>query len=347
MNLIATSCRARLFVASACLFVNAASAQSFNVDFSDNGVALPPSYGAAGMPGVWNTVAPPFLGSVPLVDTLGNAGPVVLLHQGASSSITNYVNPAFTGHEATLLLDGWNVGDVPGIMRFNGLQPGVYEVVVYGILPPQPTWKTKFLQLGSNPSVGGAYSGSLQLGVTHAIEQAVVASDGQLRIDWVHGGGSLAGFFSGVQVRKLCETNPVATCSASATSIPGCQGSMSGTGVASVNAPSGFTIHSGSIIGSANGLAYFGVSGPAAISLGTQGGFICANPPLYRSAIKSSGGTSGQCDGQLNFTLAELLASHPGVVSAGSTVHAGMWFRDPPNPDTFALTNGLTFDVCP
>jgi hypothetical protein len=53
------------------------------------------------------------------------------------------------------------------------------------------------------------------------------------------------------------------------------------------------------------------------------------------------------CNGSFSFTLEDLISQHAGVVTAGATVHTGLWFRDPPSPDGFSLSNGLSFTVCP
>lgn len=138
----------------------------------------------------------------------------------------------------------------------------------------------------------------------------------------------------------------VTYCTASTTSLPGCQASISGVGTPSVSAPNGFTIHSGAVPGNNVGILYFGDQGQAAIPMGTQGGFVCAIPG-FRAPGKASGGTTGVCNGAFAYTLAELGFAGPLVITPGNTLNAGFWFRDSLSPDTFGLSNGIEFTLQP
>jgi hypothetical protein len=146
--------------------------------------------------------------------------------------------------------------------------------------------------------------------------------------------------------RLVAPVGPITYCTASTTSIPGCQASISGAGVPSVSAPGGFTIHSGSVPGNNVGILYFGDQGQAAIPMGTQGGFVCAIPG-FRAPGKLAGGTTGLCDGAFAYSLAELAFAGPLVISAGNTLNAGFWFRDSLSADTFGLSNGIEFVLQP
>ena len=135
-------------------------------------------------------------------------------------------------------------------------------------------------------------------------------------------------------------------CTASTTSLAGCAAMLSASGSASVAQPALFTISSGAVPGKNLGLMYFSDKGQAANPFGTQGGFICVKPG-FRTPPRGAGGTSGVCDGTYAFTLADLVASGPGIITVGNTIDAAMWFRDPGNPDGFALSNGIEFTLCP
>ena len=150
-----------------------------------------------------------------------------------------------------------------------------------------------------------------------------------------------------VRDRGGCTSTVSTYCTASTTSIGGCAATISSIGTASVAFPVWFTISSGNLPGGNVGIAYFGVSGPDAAPFGTQGGFLCAAAPLFRSISTLGGGAPGVCNGSFSFTLQDLISQHAGVVTAGATVHTGLWFRDPPSPDGFGLSNGLSFTVCP
>jgi YVTN family beta-propeller protein len=135
-------------------------------------------------------------------------------------------------------------------------------------------------------------------------------------------------------------------CTASTTSIAGCQAALSAVGVPSISAPGGFSVLSGSVPGGNLGIAYFNDQGPASIPFGTQGGFLCAVPG-FRTPPKAGGGNAGACNGLYAFTLADLIAAGPGAIAAGNTVNLGMWFRDPPSADSFGLSNGIAFTPLP
>lgn len=135
-------------------------------------------------------------------------------------------------------------------------------------------------------------------------------------------------------------------CSASATSLPGCQAAIQGIGSPSLSSPSLFTITSGNVPGGNFGLCFFGAHGPANQPIGSLGGLLCVAAPFLRSAPRASDGTSGACDGQYVFTLEDLIASSPGW-SAGTSIHAAIWARDPANPDGYLLSDGVAFSVCP
>jgi len=135
-------------------------------------------------------------------------------------------------------------------------------------------------------------------------------------------------------------------CTASTTSVAGCAAAINATGTPSLAAPAGFTVSSGPVPGKNLGLMYFSDKGALANPFGTQGGYICVKPG-FRTPPRGSGGTVGSCDGDYSFTLADILAAGPGIGSVGNTINAAMWFRDPGNPDGFALSNGIEFTLCP
>ena len=135
-------------------------------------------------------------------------------------------------------------------------------------------------------------------------------------------------------------------CTASGTSIAGCAAALSSEGVATLGAPSGFTISTGAVPGGNLGLAFFGNSGPASTPFGTLGGQICVAGPIFRSAPKPSGGGAGQCDGLYTFTLQDLANASP-LVTPGAALNVQVWARDPANADGFLLSDALAFTVCP
>ena len=147
--------------------------------------------------------------------------------------------------------------------------------------------------------------------------------------------------------RLGCTATVATYCTASATSVAGCMASMASSGAPSLAAGAGFTLSSGAIPGAGLGFLRFGVAGSSALPLGTLGGQLCVDTPSFALPPKATGGTLGVCNGSLGYTLAEMIASHPGVILPGSTVHASFLLRDRANPDGFATSNGIWFQVCP
>jgi hypothetical protein len=135
-------------------------------------------------------------------------------------------------------------------------------------------------------------------------------------------------------------------CTASSTSIAGCQASIGAAGSPSLSSPSSYKISSGFVPGGSFGICFFGGNGPASTPFGTLGGQICVQGPFYRSAPKQGGGSVGTCDGNYSFTLQDLINASP-IVVLGAVIHAEIWARDTANPDGFLLSDGIQLSVCP
>jgi len=204
-----------------------ASAQSFNVDFSNNGISPPPTFSAAGQAGVWNATEPSIGGpGTPLVDTAGSATGVSMAFL-FPTGLANLMDPLVTGNPATLLLDGYSASDVVQAVQVQGLAPGMYDVIVYGFVPGTPGTSTFFLFPPGLPGIGGAYTGGFVEGTTHGVTTTSVATDGILRMDWVSGLFGSIGFFSGFQIQphnlgtNYCSVTPNSTGSAAAITASG------------------------------------------------------------------------------------------------------------------------------
>lgn len=150
-------------------------------------------------------------------------------------------------------------------------------------------------------------------------------------------------------VRDLsgCSPTIASYCTASDTSIAGCQANVATQGQPSHSAPASFRVSSGAIPGAMLGLAFFGVEGATLAPVGTQGGLLCVGGTRYAAAPRWSQGTLGQCDGALEFGLDEWLAVQPNLLGPGAVVHANFWFRDTSSPDGFGTSDGVWFQVCP
>jgi len=92
-------------------------------------------------------------------------------------------------------------------------------------------------------------------------------------------------------------------------------------------------------------LAVLGTSA-AAIPLGS--GTCCVASPRRRTLAAHSGGSQGACDGAWALDLGSWSQGVAGAtVSAGATLHAQLWYRDPSAPGGSAWSNALQFSLAP
>jgi hypothetical protein len=145
-------------------------------------------------------------------------------------------------------------------------------------------------------------------------------------------------------------TGPTVYCTAG-TTTNSCVPSISGTGTPSASAPSGFVVDIAAVEGQKQGLIFYGIdnSGFTPSPWGT--GFFCVKPPVQRTLLQSSGGTTNLCDGALTLDWNAFRAANPGSLgqpfNVGQHVFAQGWFRDPPSAKTTAFSDALEFTVGP
>jgi hypothetical protein len=157
----------------------------------------------------------------------------------------------------------------------------------------------------------------------------------------------------------LIDDHGYGTCAAtttyctSGTTSHGCVPAISGTGTASASASSGFTIAVSHVEGQKQGLLFYGVnnSGFAPLPWGPSSSYLCVKPPTQRMGVQSSGGTANLCDGALASDWNAFRAANPSALghpfSAGQSIYAQGWFRDPASPKSTMLSNALQFTVQP
>jgi hypothetical protein len=152
-------------------------------------------------------------------------------------------------------------------------------------------------------------------------------------------------------IRDIDCSAPSVYCTAG-TSANGCVATLSSTGTPSASAGSGFTITASNVEGQKSGLVFYGVSGALANSWGSgSSSFLCVKAPTQRTPAQASGGTIDACDGALALDWNAFIANFPGALgtpfSAGQSVWAQAWYRDPPSPNTTSLSNGIQFTTGP
>jgi hypothetical protein len=192
-------------------------------------------------------------------------------------------------------------------------------------------------------NVSGNGAGNISESPSPAPNEYMVAS-----IDWVLPPGyqitSALGWSAPLSSLTYCTAG---------TATHGCVASIAGAGVPSATSGAGFTISASNVEGAKQGLFFYGLdnSGYAPVSWGATSSYLCVKPPTQRTAVLSTGGTDGQCDGSLALDWNAFIASNPTALgvpfAAGQHVYAQAWYRDPPSPKTTNLSNALQFAVGP
>jgi hypothetical protein len=138
---------------------------------------------------------------------------------------------------------------------------------------------------------------------------------------------------------------PQVYCTAKVNSL-GCIPAIGWSGFPSATAGGGFTVAASNELAQKFGLLFYGTSGAQAQPF--QGGFLCVQPPIQRTAVQGSGGAAGTCSGGYGFDFNAWIAggSDPALV-AGAKVWSQYWSRDPASPSTTNLTDALEFTIAP
>ncbi len=173
-------------VAAIC-FAAPLAGQSLNVDFGDPENGPPATYAAAGLAGVWNSF--PALHTDVETDLLGLDGVPTTVSLRQLGGMENLLDPdpAITGDDATLMDDfvvTYNAV-LESCIFFTGLQPGLYEVLIYARMPDPSVFSyTDVDQEPGNPHsvVGGEWSGHHQRLVSFSYHLVKVESDGILNL---------------------------------------------------------------------------------------------------------------------------------------------------------------------
>jgi hypothetical protein len=141
--------------------------------------------------------------------------------------------------------------------------------------------------------------------------------------------------------------DPAVYCTAKVNS-KGCTPAMSWTGGPSASHATAFRILGNNVISKSSGLLIYSKSGAAATPF--QGGFLCLQAPIVRTAGQNSGGNGPpiDCSGKYSFEFNDYVASGADPsLTAGQSVWAQYWQRDAASPSGTGLTNALHFTICP
>lgn len=180
----------RLSTPLLCLLLTApAAAQGFNVDVGQNLILWPTpssSYGAAsGQAGHWADFDPGALSAT--LEDLTGASTTVTLTTNVSSSVNLFPSVIPSGDDQALLEDFQFSGGLGEVVtfRFEGLDPGNYQVFTYAADPSGSADTTEVSVVGSSSAaqnVQGPWTGAHVLGTSYA-RHSVDASSGVIEIE--------------------------------------------------------------------------------------------------------------------------------------------------------------------
>ena len=164
------------------------------------------------------------------------------------------------------------------------------------------------------------------------------------------------GFFDGAGGRpsigvarwgEACGCAGTIYCSAQ-TSSSGCVPSMSAAGDTRLSGSQPFALVASQVPSGVTGLLFYGTNGATARPF--AGGTLCVRPPLTRTVPQSSGGNPPplDCSGGLSLDFkAHALSGADPRLTAGTTVQAQYWYRDPAAPGGSGTTDAVSFTLCP
>ncbi len=189
------------------------SGQSFNIDIDTTSTSItgngPPSsaFGAAGLPGVWNSLTG---GSMGLVRIDGVASSATITR--STTATTSGFNNASTTGDAEKLMDDYQRFDaVPFTVTIAHLQAGHYRVLTYANRVNGSGNRSSVSVAGSvstNPQlIGGALSlNTFTRGVTHAEHVVAVTGSGSITITLDNSPPSGSGGLNGIQLVQSTPT---------------------------------------------------------------------------------------------------------------------------------------------
>lgn len=146
-----------------------------------------------------------------------------------------------------------------------------------------------------------------------------------------------------------CTGNIQTYCTAG-TSVQGCLPSISGVGVPNVLANSGFDLVVSNVPGQRYGTIFYGFYSYITPWAPGSPSFKCVASPVQRMGNISTGGTIGQCNGELRLDFNAWMTANPaalgGPFAQGQTIRAQGWYRDPAAPGQTNLSNAIAFTLC-
>lgn len=205
-----------------------------------------------------------------------------------------------------------------------------------------------------------ALNGDMTLDLLDETGVSVLATTGVVSTGFTTSGGiALRGFSTDSATVFDIDTisgppsTPTAYCTAG-TSSNNCTPSISAANQPSVSQAAPCVITVTGVEGQKSGLVFYGIDNTGFAPLPwspTSTSLFCVKSPVQRTPAQSSGGTVGQCNGQLTLDWDAFQAAFPGSLgtpfSLGDKAFAQAWYRDPPAPRTTNLSNALELTHVP
>ena len=146
-----------------------------------------------------------------------------------------------------------------------------------------------------------------------------------------------------------CEFSAVAPYCAAKLNSMGCTPIIGAFGTPSATHWGPFAVGAVNIVSNKNGLLFYGFA-PNALPF--QGGLLCVQPPVRRTAVQNSGGVfpPNNCTGSYVYDFnARIQGGADPALVVGAAVYSQYWYRDPGDPAGFGtgLTDALSFVIAP
>jgi hypothetical protein len=126
-----------------------------------------------------------------------------------------------------------------------------------------------------------------------------------------------------------------------------CEPAIGSSGTPSATNAQPFWIGSSDLLNQKSGLMFYGYG---VNSAPLQGGTLCCQPPVRRTATQSTGGLTGgaDCSGALLYDMNERIRSGiDPALAPGALVAAQFYYRDPQDNFGIGLTNAVQFQIAP
>lgn len=138
-------------------------------------------------------------------------------------------------------------------------------------------------------------------------------------------------------------SNPSSYCTAKVNS-QGCTPAIGSSGLPSTTGTDNFHVTCANVINNKNGLMFWGTA--PKIQAPFHGGTMCVMSPTIRTPVQGSAGNAppDDCSGTYDYFFSQAYMSAQGL-NTGSLVYCEYWYRDPADPQTVGLSNGLQFEI--